>query len=124
MASQYVDEIVTMETSLNEVDPLTWQNGPDQLIPTTRIHTDTLHLPVKIDLRDGDLKKYPPMSIYTMFKRTVDKRPDHVALCFKKNNQWVRLTFLEYWKITQKAAKSFIKVNAPHDHVPFKIKLN
>jgi hypothetical protein len=92
-----------------------WGAGPDKLMPAES-HTSTkLNQPVKLRLGELDAIKYPPLSLYTAFKKTVDARPDHDALCYQAKSTadpWMRFSYLEYWKMTNKAAKSFIKVNA------------
>jgi hypothetical protein len=86
--------------------------GPDNLYPADSFVSTDLSKGVKIRLADNNAVKYKPMSIYTMFKNTVDKNPDHEALAFKPdpNGPWCKFSYLEYWKIVNKAAKSFIKV--------------
>ena len=87
-----------------------WKSGPDELMPADSFYSNQLDMPVK--LRDSELnqKKYPIMSIYSAFKQTVDKRPDHNALAFKLNNEYCYLTYNQYWQKCKTAAKSFIKV--------------
>jgi hypothetical protein len=90
-----------------------WSAGPDKLMPAESFISNRLDQPVKLRLGEADAKKYPPISIFTAFKKTVDQRPDHDALCYKidPEGQWLRFSYLEYWKMCHKAAKSFIKVN-------------
>ena len=81
-------------------------------MPAESFISTKLNQPVKLRMSESDLNKYSPISIYTMFKKTVDTRPDHDALAFKSspNAQWAKLSYLEYWRTTHKAAKSFIKL--------------
>jgi hypothetical protein len=90
-----------------------WSAGPDKLMPAESYYSTKLDQPVKLRLGELDAKKYPPISIYTSFKKTVDMRPDHDALCYKPkpDGPWLQFSYLEYWKMCNKAAKSFIKVN-------------
>jgi hypothetical protein len=89
-----------------------WNQGPDKIISTDSEFVSKLNQACKIRLDDLDSKIVPPLSIYTMFKRTVDQKPNHDALVFKNNpnGEWIRFSMLEYWRICRKAAKSFIKV--------------
>lgn len=93
--------------SSNEFD-----SGPDGLHPADSLSVSDIRKAVKLRLSDNNAIKYKPMSVYTMFKNTVDKNPDHEALAFKTSNDgvWCKFSYLEYWKIVQKAAKSLIKV--------------
>lgn len=89
-----------------------WNQGPDKIIPTDSVFVNKLNQASKIRLDELDSKIVPPLSIYTMFKRSVDQKPNHDALVFKNtpDGEWIRFSLLEYWKICRKAAKSFIKV--------------
>jgi hypothetical protein len=90
-----------------------FNSGPDGLYPADSFTSTDLSKGVKLRLNDNTPSKYKPISIYTMFKNTVDKNPDHEALAFKTepNGPWCKFSYLEYWKTVNKAAKSFIKVN-------------
>ena len=89
-----------------------FHSGPDGLYPADSFISTDLSKGVKLRLNESNAIKYKPMSIYTMFKNTVDKNPDHEALAFKThpNGPWCKFSYLEYWKAANKAAKSFIKV--------------
>jgi hypothetical protein len=92
---------------------LNWTSGPDNLCPTESFFSTELEKPVKLRLNELESKKYPPMSIYTGFKRTVHLKPDHPALFFKSklsDKEYVKMTFLQYWNTCLKASKSFINV--------------
>jgi hypothetical protein len=105
------DNIPTLPTYYTKVD---WASGPDNICPSTSFRSNKLNQPVKLCLSELDSNKFPPLSIYTIFKRTVNQRTDYPALAFKKSNDDPNFTFLsysEYWKVCQKAAKSFIKVS-------------
>ena len=89
-----------------------WNYGPDKLMPAESFMSTRLDSPVKLKLGEIDAKKYPPLSLYTVFKKTVDSRPDHDALVYKAkpDGPWLKFSYLEYWKMCNKVAKSFIKV--------------
>jgi hypothetical protein len=89
-----------------------WNQGPDKIIPSDALFVNKLNQAYKLRIEDLDGKIVPPISIYTMFKRSVDQKPNHDALVFKNSPDggWIRFSLLEYWKICRKAAKSFIKV--------------
>ncbi len=85
--------------------------GPDQLCAADSIYSNRLDKPVLLRSKPVDSKKFPPMSLYTMFKNTVDKGPNNKAIAYKSNGVWCYFTYTEYFNICIKAAKSFIKVN-------------
>lgn len=103
-----------MVLSVSENNELTtsgiWTEGPDVLMPANSLYSNSLNTPVKLRTKENDLQKYPPMSFYTMFKKAVDADPDHNALAYKSNGQWFYFSYLEYWKMSIKSAKSLIKL--------------
>ncbi|RNA00070.1 long-chain-fatty-acid-- ligase ACSBG2 [Brachionus plicatilis] len=96
-----IDEIETIRD--------VWKDGPDTLCPADSYFSSSLDQPVL--LRQGT-DKYKPMSIYTMFKNLIDENPFHYALAYKKNlnDDWIKITFNDYWKMCHRAAKSFIQL--------------
>jgi hypothetical protein len=56
-----------------------WQNGPDCLVPSESYTMASLNGAVKIRPDTSD-HRYEPISIYTAFKKTVEKNPNHTAL--------------------------------------------
>lgn len=61
-----------------------------------------------------------------MFKESLEKYGSLNALASKKNGKWEKITFTEYYCLSRKAAKSFLKVgtgnktNAFNTFVSFK----
>lgn len=110
----------TADEKLNEIKSLPthytnqeWTNGPDNICQADSYIATRLNQPVKLRITEPDRKKFPPLSVYTIFRQTVMQRPDHPALAFKKNideERFTMISYLEYWKTSHKAAKSFIKV--------------
>ena len=90
-----------------------WNEGPDKIAPADSLMSTSLTKPVKLRLSDPDSGIFPPISVYTLFRQTVAKKPDFVALAFKSNltDAWTYWTYQHYWDMCNKAAKSFIKVN-------------
>ncbi|CAF0978778.1 unnamed protein product [Brachionus calyciflorus] len=104
-----MNSIETIQTRTSNYD---WKNGPDQLCPADSTMSSQLSQPVRLRLTDLDKVKYPPISIFSMFQRTVKSKPDHDALAYKPtaDSEWLKFSFEEYWKMCQKAAKSLIKL--------------
>ena len=84
--------------------------GPDELCMADSLYSDSLSKAVLLRSKSVDQAKFPSMSIYTMLKQTVDARQNQNAIAYKSNEIWYYFTYLEYWKMCMKAAKSFIKV--------------
>jgi hypothetical protein len=103
-----MDTIVESNKKSNE-----WESGPDELMLANSFYSNKLNIPVKLRSNEIDAKKYPVMSIYTVFKKTVNQQPNHHALVYKgDNSSYIYLTYNEYWKKCTTAAKSFIKVKS------------
>ena len=93
--------------------PPSYSNGPDMVLRAHSFTSTKLDQPVKLRIGEIDEQKYVPISIYSMFKKTAETKPSHKAIGFKNSNsqiEWAYFSFEEYWKICNKAAKSFIKV--------------
>ncbi|XP_028970709.2 long-chain-fatty-acid--CoA ligase ACSBG1 [Esox lucius] len=57
-----------------------------------------------------------PLTVHQMFKTSV-KRYGHLnALAYKKNNQWEKITFPEYYHCCRRAGKSFLKLELKRFH--------
>ncbi|XP_034026833.1 long-chain-fatty-acid--CoA ligase ACSBG2-like isoform X2 [Thalassophryne amazonica] len=57
-----------------------------------------------------------PITIHHMFLETVNSFGDHPALVFKKEGQWVTLTWKQYYDQCRAAAKSFLKLGLKRYH--------
>ena len=87
----------------------------DTLVQSDSFTTSDITKGVKLRMTDTDAKLFPPITIYSMFRKTVDERPNHPALGFKTisdtNGTFTIMTFSEYFKICHRVAKSFMKVS-------------
>lgn len=114
-AADKLNEIKSLPTHYAAAKKNEWTNGPDKLCPAESYFATRLDEAVSLRCTEPDLKKFPPLSVYSIFKQTVSQRPDHPALAFKKSgddDNFTMLSYLEYWRVAHKAAKSFIKVFA------------
>lgn len=112
-ADSNLNEIKSLPTHYAAEKKTEWTNGPDKLCPAESYFATRLDEAVSLRYTEPDLKKFPPLSVYTIFKQTVSQRPDHPALAFKKSgddDHFTMLSYLEYWRVAHKAAKSFIKL--------------
>ena len=63
-----------------------------------------------IELGTSGLAAEEPITIGQMFRQTVSSYPDTPALGHKEGEEWKKINYLEYYKLSVKAAKSFLKV--------------
>lgn len=66
--------------------------------------------PVKI-FKNSLLKSHrEALTLPQLFKRTVESFPNHSALKYKKNEQWISISYQELKIKVEKIAKAFIKL--------------
>lgn len=65
-----------------------------------------------VDLAMGvkGIEAVPPITVGQMFQETVRKFPSHPALRYKEGGEWKSITYDEYYELSIRAAKSFLKV--------------
>ncbi|KAM3609225.1 uncharacterized protein V6R79_011334 [Siganus canaliculatus] len=69
---------------------------------------------VKVRTEEGCQEQ--PITIHQMFKSSVKKFGNMFALASKKNNEWEKITYLEYYRFCRRAARSFIKLGLERFH--------
>ncbi|XP_064244940.1 long-chain-fatty-acid--CoA ligase ACSBG1 isoform X3 [Passer domesticus] len=57
-----------------------------------------------------------PITVHQMFKESLEKYGSLNALASKKNGKWEKITFSEYYCLSRKAAKSFLKLGLERFH--------
>jgi long-chain-fatty-acid--CoA ligase ACSBG len=87
----------------------------DKLAQADSYTSSDLSKAVKLRGDESSFEKYPPFTIYSIFKQTVEQRPLHNALAFKPKSDpnsasWIYLNYTDYFEICKKAAKSFISL--------------
>ena len=65
---------------------------------------------VKLLLGSTESTSRTPMTVVQGLQRAVKLAPNRTALAVKRNNEWVKWTYTEYYEAVRSAAKSFIKV--------------
>lgn len=65
----------------------------------------------QVKLRRDPTCSQAPITIHQMFLESLEKYKSLNALASKKEGKWEKITFLEYYHLSRKAAKSFLKVN-------------
>jgi long-chain-fatty-acid--CoA ligase ACSBG len=63
-----------------------------------------------IAMGDSGLAAVDPITIGEMMKLTVSKVPDRVGLSYKRDKEWIDITFQQYYDMSVAAAKSFLKL--------------
>ncbi|XP_021368611.1 long-chain-fatty-acid--CoA ligase ACSBG2-like [Mizuhopecten yessoensis] len=105
----------------------------DTPVPATKLWTTDRSEPVKLRMGTGKgPDTFPPITVPTAFERTVQKMPNQPALGVKRDGQWKKWTYQQYYTDVQRAAKSFIKLglqpfhgvgilgfNAPEWHISY-----
>ncbi|XP_043846667.1 LOW QUALITY PROTEIN: long-chain-fatty-acid--CoA ligase ACSBG2-like [Dromiciops gliroides] len=78
----------------------------------------TSHLDGEVILRSNKKGEgnEPPLTIHELVHETVTKFPDFIALGTRKTNEWETLTYIEYYELCRKAAKSFLKLGLERFH--------
>ncbi|XP_006011546.1 long-chain-fatty-acid--CoA ligase ACSBG2-like isoform X2 [Latimeria chalumnae] len=69
-----------------------------------------------VKLRMDDTCPEIPITVHQMFKSSVEKYGNLFALASKKNGEWEKITFSEYYHLCRKAAKSFLKLGLQRFH--------
>ena len=81
--------------------------GPDRIIETNEIRTWEREGAVRLRLQSSDDIK--PESIPTFVKNRCTKAGNRTALCVKKDGQWQKWSYNEYYRDIRQAAKAFIR---------------
>lgn len=90
--------------------------GPDRVVPAASLISWDVRTPVNLRLDPTKAPdNYPPVSVPTMMRETVKQSPDQLALAVKRNGQWVKWTYEEYYRDVQAAAKGFIELGILND---------
>lgn len=59
---------------------------------------------------ESGVASLPPITIQQLFQDTVQKYGDYVALASKQGDEWIKLTYKQYYEQCRIAAKGFLKV--------------
>lgn len=71
---------------------------------------------VRLQMESSGPLSQAPLTVYTAFSNTVKKYPDTVALASKRNGEWVKWTYKQYYDEVVAAAKSYIKLGVERCH--------
>ncbi|XP_010124917.1 PREDICTED: long-chain-fatty-acid--CoA ligase ACSBG1, partial [Chlamydotis macqueenii] len=70
----------------------------------------------RVRLRIDNACPQTPITVHQMFKESLEKYGSLNALASKKNGKWEKITFSEYYCLSRKAAKSFLKLGLERFH--------
>uniref|UniRef100_A0A8C8B8G8 Long-chain-fatty-acid--CoA ligase ACSBG1 n=1 Tax=Otus sunia TaxID=257818 RepID=A0A8C8B8G8_9STRI len=70
----------------------------------------------RVRLRIDNSCPQTPITVHQMFKESLEKYGSLNALASKKNGRWEKITFSEYYCLSRKAAKSFLKLGLERFH--------
>ncbi|KAM6060075.1 long-chain-fatty-acid--CoA ligase ACSBG1 [Theristicus caerulescens] len=70
----------------------------------------------RVRLRIDNSCPQTPITVHQMFKESLEKYGSLNALASKKNGKWEKITFSEYYCLSRKAAKSFLKLGLERFH--------
>lgn len=77
-----------------------------RILPADKTYSTSLKEPVR--LPPIELNTVPPRSVPYMFDEVCRQYSGRTALNYKKNGEWVKITFWEYRAMVRKCAKGFI----------------
>merc|ERR1712117_506284 len=84
--------------------------GPDRILPANSLTTTWPDGAVELRFSDKHpLCQEKPISVWTMLNNTAKRCPDQVAMCVKRNDEWVKWTYAQYLEDVKTVAKAFIK---------------
>ncbi|XP_054858667.1 long-chain-fatty-acid--CoA ligase ACSBG1 [Eublepharis macularius] len=69
-----------------------------------------------VNLRTDPSCSQTPVTVHEMFLDSVEKYGSLNAMASRKNGKWEKITFLEYYNLSRKAAKSFLKLGLERFH--------
>ncbi|XP_053405562.1 long-chain-fatty-acid--CoA ligase ACSBG2-like isoform X2 [Mercenaria mercenaria] len=88
----------------------------DDLLPATSEWTTEMNGTVKIRMGDTGPASSKPTTIPTVLRNTVSRLPNHLALAVKRDGEWKKWTYKQYYDQSVQAAKSFIKLGLEPCH--------
>lgn len=88
-------------------------NDRPEIRPRTKSSSCDPREGVELALGKGRLQDLPPKTVVEVFKETVRRIPDSIALRYKESSdgEWMSITYSEYYDQVIQAAKSFMKVS-------------
>ncbi|KAI0214317.1 hypothetical protein LSAT2_000559 [Lamellibrachia satsuma] len=85
-------------------------NGPDEIVPAESVMTWHRSEAVKLRMQSTGHLSEKPISLPTLLLNASRKYADKTALAVKRNGDWVKWNYEDYYKEARTAAKAFIKL--------------
>ncbi|KAM8972202.1 long-chain-fatty-acid--CoA ligase ACSBG1 [Pelodytes ibericus] len=98
-----------MESTVSEQSLASSINKYEEALWTTVVNGS-------VKLRVDDTCPQPAITVHQMFLECVDKYGALNAMSSKRDGIWEHISFLEYYKLSRRAAKSFIKLGLERFH--------
>ncbi|XP_042638362.1 long-chain-fatty-acid--CoA ligase ACSBG1 [Orycteropus afer afer] len=98
-----------LEHSSQEMAKDTQLDYPEEALWTTRADG---HVRLRIDSSCPQ----PPYTVHQMFYEALDKYGSLSALGFKRQGKWERISYFQYYLLSRKAAKGFLKLGLERAH--------
>ncbi|XP_046571351.1 long-chain-fatty-acid--CoA ligase ACSBG2-like isoform X3 [Haliotis rubra] len=104
------------EKPAEEMSVQTQSNGPegsrdmDDVIHTQKLFAVGRSEPVRLRMSERGPGAVKPITVPTLLRQVAQKVPNNVALAVKRNGQWVKWTYSQYYATVCRTAKAFIKL--------------
>ena len=109
-----IDDIKGTEESQATSNEVPKQNGLSsdayELAPSDKHWTTERDGAVKLHIGETQYDNQSPITVPQLFQSIVEKAGDFVALTVKREGEWKKWTYKEYFEDCKIAAKGFIKV--------------
>lgn len=90
--------------------PLQASNALAPLAPADELWSSSRDKAVRLRMEGSGPASETPVTVHQRFLETAEKYGDHPALAFKKEGQWVKVSWRQYYEQCRAAAKSFLKL--------------
>ncbi|XP_071167189.1 long-chain-fatty-acid--CoA ligase ACSBG2-like isoform X3 [Mytilus edulis] len=112
-----VENDVVLQKEIYEPKPVLLSvEGIDEVIPADSWSTTKRDGTVKIRMGTKGNQADQPVTLITVFKKTSERAPNHLALAVKRDSIWKKWTYKQYYADVCAAAKSFIKLGLEAYH--------
>ncbi|KAL4238196.1 hypothetical protein ACF0H5_002908 [Mactra antiquata] len=88
----------------------------DDLFPATDLTTTKMDGCVKLRMDSSGEGAIKPTTVQMMMRKTVQAVPKHLAMAVKRDGQWQKWTYQQYYEQSTMAAKGFIKLGLQPYH--------
>ncbi|KAJ8304976.1 hypothetical protein KUTeg_018559 [Tegillarca granosa] len=101
---------------MNNAKPGGGMKDLDELAPASKYWTVNGSEAVKLHMTSEGHGSEKPITVPSLFHKTVQRVPNNVAMAVKRGGVWVKWTYQQYYNSVKQAAKSFIKLGLEPYH--------